>query len=216
MYQYIFQLLFLLNNPQYFNNIEQKNVFKKEFNEAYSNQKYKKAIEIYEIIEKTSKIIEPELRINAAQAYFITRDTLKARKNYDFLHDLPNKKQAGLTENQLGLLAIFKGDSNKALKYFQKAIIENPEANEARFNFELIRKLYKPKFNYSPPPPSNTPQNNKQDIIASDQKDEKLDEYKSKKISKEKSLQLLNELKNTETIFYSNKKNTSAKNEKDW
>jgi tetratricopeptide (TPR) repeat protein len=195
MYQFIFQLLFLLSNPQYFNNIEQKNVFKKEFNEAYSKQKYKKAIEIYEIIEKTSKIIEPELRINAAQAYFITDDTLKARKNYDVLHDLSNKKQASLTENQLGLLAIFKGDSTKALKYFQKAIIEDPDAFEARYNFELIRKLYKPKFNYIPPPPSATPQNSKQDIIASDQKEEKLDEYKSNKISKEKSLQLLNEKK---------------------
>ena len=149
MYQYIFQLLFILFNPQYFNNIEQKNIFKNEFNQAYSNQKYKKAIEIYEIIEKTSKIIEPELRINAAQAYFITRDTLNARKNYDYLHDLPNKKQTALTENQLGLLAIFQGDSSKALSYFQKAIIEDPDAIEARYNFELVRKLYKPKFNFS-------------------------------------------------------------------
>ncbi len=214
MYQYIFQLLFILFNPQYFNNIEQKNIFKVEFNEAYANQKYKKAIEIFEIIEKTSKIIEPELRINAAQAYFITRDTLKARKNYDFLHELPNKKQTALTENQLGLLAIFKGDSSKALAYFQKAILEDPDAVEARYNFELIRKLYKPKFNYSPPPPQSTKSN--QEIVASEQKDEKLDEYKSNKISKEKSLQLLNELKNTEAIFYSNKKNTSSKTLKDW
>lgn len=217
MYQYIFQILLWLFSPQYFKNIEQKNLYKTQFNQAYKSREYKKAIEIFETISKTSKIIEPELRIQAAQAYFITNDTLNAKKNYLELENGSDLKQNALINNQLGLLAVLRGDSSSGLKLFQKAIVNQPNLHQARYNYELIYKLYKPRKTPSPPPISTENKKTQdQKTIASDEKIDKLDTYKSEKISKEKALQLLNDLKNSEKIIYSSKKNTSEKSKKDW
>jgi tetratricopeptide (TPR) repeat protein len=200
MYQFIYHIIYFLINPQFFTNIEQKNTFKTEFNLAFRKGDFKKSIAVFEEIEKVNRLIEPELRLDAAHAYFVTNDTLNARINYEHTQDLPNALQASQSCNQLGVLAIIRGDSTAGLKYFKKAIEKNIDLEQARYNYELISKLYK--------------QN--QEILASDKKEQDLDEYTSKKISKEKALQLLEDLKNSEVKILLSKKNSKQNLEKDW
>lgn len=205
----------MLMQPQYFTNIEQKNTYKKNFDIAYSSKDYKKAILNFNILESTTRIIEPELRINAAQSYFIIGDTLNARKNYEILKDIPDETQSALTSNQLGVLAAMNKDSSLSLKYFKNAIEKKNDFEIARYNYELINKLWHSKNR-------NSPQNNNQSkvpnsqVIASNLKEDKLDEYKSKKISKEKALQILEDLKNSEQSYFATYKKSLKKNEKDW
>lgn len=213
MYQYIFQILFYILNPQYFSNIDQKNQFKTQFKNYYETKQYKKATEAFEILDKTTRIIDPELRIDAAQAYFKIKDFKNAKENYLKLQDLTNKPQSALVFNQLGLIACFQKDSTAALKYFVKSIENDPSINTARYNYEFIKKVYNPKSFI--PPVSQTIAQNKQ-IVASDKKEALLDEYKSKKISKDKALQLLENLRISEQIYLKPAKNTSQKDTKDW
>jgi hypothetical protein len=84
---------------------------------------------------------------------------------------------------------------------------------QARYNYELISKLYKPKAS---PPPEQQQSKQNQEILASDKKEQDLDEYTSKKISKEKALQLLEDLKNSEIKILISKKNSKQNLEKDW
>jgi tetratricopeptide (TPR) repeat protein len=213
MYQFIYHIIYFLINPQFFTNIEQKNTFKKDFNVAFKKGDYKKSIAIFEEIEKVNRLIEPELRLDAAHAYFVTNDTLHARINYEHTQDLPNALQASQSCNQLGVLAITRGDSSEGLKYFKKAIGKNIDLEQARYNYELISKLYKPKAS---PPPEQQQSKQNQEILASDKKEQDLDEYTSKKISKEKALQLLEDLKNSEIKILISKKNSKQNLEKDW
>ena len=213
MFQYIYHIIFILINPQYFTNIEQKNLLKTSFNESFSKKKYTQAIATFEKIEKISKLIEPELRIDASNAYFICKDTLKARINYEHLLNAHNPLQMSQALNQLGSLAVLHKDSAKALEFYRRALEVNNEMREARFNYELIKNLYKPKF--TPPPPKESNKTNR-NIQASDKKEEEFDQYKSKNISKERALQLLEDLKTSEMKIMMNKKNTQKKIEKNW
>jgi|688.fasta_scaffold303217_2 tetratricopeptide (TPR) repeat protein len=213
MYQFIYHIIYFLINPQFFTNIEQKNTFKNEFNVAFKKGDFRKSIAIFEEIEKVNRLIEPELRLDAAHAYFVTNDTLNARINYEHTQDLPNALQASQSCNQLGVLAITRGDSSEGLKYFKKAIGKNIDLEQARYNYELISKLYKPKAS---PPPEQQQSKQNQEILASDKKEQDLDEYTSKKISKEKALQLLEDLKNSEIKILISKKNSKQNLEKDW
>ena len=213
MFQYIYHIIFILINPQYFTNIEQKNQLKTSFNQSFSQKKYTDAIRIFEKIEKVSKLIEPELRIDASNAYFIKKDTLKARLNYEHLLNVHNPLQLSQALNQLGSLAVLQKDSAKALDYYKRALEVNNESREARFNYELIKSLYKPKFKPPPPPKSKDTNSN---IEASDKKEEEFDQYKSKNISKERALQLLEDLKTSEMKVKMNKKNSNKKIEKNW
>jgi hypothetical protein len=213
MYQFIYHLIFILINPQYFTNIEQKNVLKVEFSKDFNSKKYKNAIDTFEKIEKVSKLIEPELRLDAAHAYFIIKDTLKARKNYELAVDLPDNKYSSEALNQLGTLAVLNGDSAKGLEYYKNAIIKDNMTHEARYNYELIKRLYKPKF--TPPPPQQNEKQNRR-IEASIDKEEEFDQYKSNNISKQKALQLLDDLKNSEAKAVLPSKKSYKKSEKDW
>ena len=213
MFQFIYHILFFLINPQFFTNIEQKNNFKKEFNEAFARKDFRNAAIIFEKIENVNRLIEPELRLDAAHAYFSLNDTLNARINYEASKDLPNVLEASQAQNQLGILALMNGDSAKSLIYFKSAIEKNADLMQARYNYELISKLYKPKTS-SKPKQENQFQNN--EIIASDKKEKEFDQYKSNKISKEKALQLLDDLKNSEKKILMSGKNSKPNLEKDW
>ncbi|MGL4630347.1 MAG: hypothetical protein ACRCVT_04000 [Leadbetterella sp.] len=212
MVQYIYYLIFLVFNPKYFTQIDQKNNTRVLFNQAYAKNDYTKALKIYTGIKESGRSIEPELRINAAQAYFFIQDTLNSRINYQVLRDNSNPKVASLTDNQLGVLATYNKDTLKALRYLQSSIEKNPEDEESRFNFELLRKLYKKKYN--PTPPVNSTQNGQ--VVSSINKDQELEAYKSEKISKERAIQMLNTLKNQESFYQPSQKNTSKKSEKNW
>ncbi|MCP9767462.1 hypothetical protein EGI22_06030 [Lacihabitans sp. LS3-19] len=213
MYQFIYHIVFFLLNPQFFGNIEQQNTLKKEFNEVLLKGEFAKAIGIFEQIENVNRLIEPELRLDVAHAYFAVNDTLNARINYEYLQDNPNNIQAAQAKNQLGILALMKGDSALALKLFKSSMEKNIDNEKARFNFELISRIYHPKF--SPPPPQQD-QKQSQEIIASEEKEKELDQYTSNKISKEKALQLLEDLKNSEMKVLISGKNSKKKVEKDW
>jgi hypothetical protein len=213
MYQFIYHIIYFLINPQFFTNIEQKNTYKSEFNLAFRKGDFKKSIAVFKEIEKVNRLIEPELRLDAAHAYFVTNDTLNARINYEHTEDLPNPLQSSQSCNQLGVLAIIRGDSSMGLKYFKKAIEKNTDLEQARYNYELISKLFKPK---SSPPPEQQKNNQNQEIKASEKKEKELDQYTSNKISNEKALQLLEDLKNSEVKILLSQKNSKQNLEKDW
>jgi tetratricopeptide (TPR) repeat protein len=213
MYQFIFEILLLVFSPQYYQNIEQKNIYKREFNTAFEKKDYKNAIKYFKILEQTSPIIEPELRLNASQAYYFLGEINASKKQFLQLEQSNIKGSATLKENQLGIIATLQKDSTKALMHFRKAIEIDPDAEEASYNFELLSKIYKPKRRLSPPP---IMQNSPQNVQASNLKEDVLETKPEEKISREKALQLLDDLKNTELIYYKSKKNTGSKSKKDW
>jgi tetratricopeptide (TPR) repeat protein len=213
VYQFIYHIIYILINPQYFINVEQKNDLKVEFNLSFREKDYEKAIDLYIKLNAISNQLEPELKLNAANSYYILNDTLNARLTYENVLSAPDIRKSALAYNQLGALAIKRNDTLRGLEYFKKAIEQNPDFEVARYNYELMKILYKPK-NYLPPPPNFSPENVK--VESSEEKIEELELYQSKNISKEKALQLLDDLKYSEKKISIKSKNSKRKIEKDW
>jgi tetratricopeptide (TPR) repeat protein len=150
MHFFIYYIVFFLLNPQFYINIEQKNQYIDEFNRSMTGGDYKRAIQIFEKLDAVHRVIDSHLRLDAAHAYFAMGDTSRARLNYEFSKDINDPEQSSVSRNQLGILALMRGDSSLAINYFKSSIEKNVDLSEAKFNYELISRLYNPK---SPPTP---------------------------------------------------------------
>ena len=212
MHFFIYYIIYLVLNPQFYENIKQKNQHIEEFNQAIEWKDYRKAVNIFEKIDAVYRDIDANLRMNAAHAYFQLKDTLNARINYDQIKNLSDPVQSAYARNQLGVLALQRGDSATAISYFKEAIERNDQLKEAKFNFELISRLYNPPSNESllPQPPAN------QDVEVSDEREDELNEYQPENISKDMALQLLENLRVSEKRGLISKKKSNQKMEKDW
>ena len=211
MHFFIYYIIFFLLNPQFYINIEQKNQYIDEFNRSMNLEDYTRAIKVFEKLEAVHRVIDSHLRLDAAHAYFALGDTSKARLNYEFSKDINDTEQSSVSRNQLGILALMRGDSALAISYFKSSIEKDVTLSEAKFNYELISRLYRPK---SPPTPLDEEQNEKVEI--SDQREQDLAEYKSENITKERALQLLDNLRLSESKGLISGKNSTDKIEKDW
>jgi hypothetical protein len=210
MHFFIYYIVFFLLNPQFYINIEQKNKYI-EFNSSMKQADFKRAIQVFERLDAVHRVIDSHLRLSAAHAYFALGDTSKARLNYEYSQDISDPVQSSISRNQLGILALMRGDSSLAINYFKSSIEKNIALSEAKFNYEFISRIYNPK---SPPTPLSEEQNDKVEV--SDQREQDLGEYTSENISKERALQLLDNLRISERKGLPSVKNSKGKIEKDW
>ena len=211
MYSFVYYIILILLNPQLYLNIEQKNKFIEDFNRSMQASNYKGAVESFEVLQSIDRVIDSHLRLVAAHAYLALNDTTNARINYEFSQDISNKDQSSISRNQLGILALMRGDSATAISYFRSAIERNSDLKEAKFNFELISSLYNPSS-----PPQHVENESSEQVVLSEERQKELEEYESEKISKERALQLLDNLRISETKGIVSKKISENKIEKDW
>lgn len=211
MHFFIYYIIFFLLNPQFYTNIEQKNRYIDEFNHKMEARDFKGAIAVFERLEEVHRVIDIHLRLDAAHAYFALGDTSAARINYEFSRDLSDPGQSSVSRNQLGILALMRKDTATALNFFRSAIERDNRLKEARFNYELISRLYQGK---TPQAPLEQEQNTQ--VATSDEREEELDRYVSENISRERALQLLDNLRISESKGMIPGKNSDQKIEKDW
>lgn len=211
MHFFIYYIIFFLLNPQFYTNIEQKNRYIDDFNRKMEARDFKGAIAVFERLEEVHRVIDIHLRLDAAHAYFAAGDTSAARINYELSRDLSDPGQSSVSRNQLGILALMRKDTATALDFFRSAIERNNGLKEARFNYELISRLYRRSM---PPQPLEEERNTQ--VIHSDEREEELDRYVSENISRERALQLLDNLRISESKGMIPGKNSDQKIEKDW
>lgn len=211
MHFFIYYIIFFLLNPQFYTNIEQKNRYIDDFNRKMEARDFKGAIAVFERLEEVHRVIDIHLRLDAAHAYFAAGDTSAARINYELSRDLSDPGQSSVSRNQLGILALMRKDTATALDFFRSAIERNNSLQEARFNYELISRLYRKKT-----PPRPLEEDRSTQVVTSDEREEELERYISENISRERALQLLDNLRISESKGVIPKKNSHQKIEKDW
>lgn len=211
MYWFIYYIILLLLNPQFYFNIEQKNKYIEDFNRSMQSSDYKGAIESFEVLQAIDKVVDANVRLMAAHAYFAQGDTLNARLNYEFSKDNSNPEQSSISRNQLGILALIRKDSSEAIRLFKSAIEKDITMSEAKYNFELISRLYNPSS-----PPRAVEEEMSERVIQGQERQKDMDEYQSENISKEKALQLLDNLRISEQKGNVSQKISKQKIEKDW
>lgn len=124
-----------------FNKIAHTNRLKNEADVAFHRKAYQEAANIYDSLLTHFGLKEEKLRLNYAHALFKKGDRKKAFTEYEKLTGSEDIKVASNAFQQLGLIMVLRGKNEKALGYFKEALKTDPLNEQARFNYELLKKL---------------------------------------------------------------------------
>ena len=164
--------------------IGKANSLKSEAKEAYQKGDYKKAIEKYRYLVDSLQVTEEEVRLNLANAYFETNDTINTFQNYQPLTQSTNSKIRSVAHQQLGVLANRQGKFEEALASFKQALKADPTNEGARYNYEMVKRKLEEQKKKEEEQKKQDP--NKKDKNEDQKKEEKKDQNKEKQDQQDK------------------------------
>lgn len=139
--KYLIITILLLAPVNDINKIAKKNELKKQAKEAYADGNFKKAIETYHFLLDSMGVDEDGIKLNLANAYYQSADTTSAINYYDQLTASDNHKIASVAYQQRGIIKNKQKKHKPALEDFKHALRKNPYNEEARYNYEILKKL---------------------------------------------------------------------------
>ncbi len=174
------------------NKIGKANKLKDEAKKAYLAGDYKTAVTKYKYLKDTLGVNEEEVNMNLANAYFQLNDTTNATNSYLPLTQSSSPKIKSWANQQAGVVANRQGKYEEALNYFKQALKAEPNNDQARYNYELVKKKLEEKKkqdqkqnqdknNQEKKDDQNKDQQNKDKKDQKDQKDKKDDQNKDQK-----------------------------------
>lgn len=164
------------------------NSLKSEAKEAYKKGDYKKAIEKYRYLVDSLSVTEDEVRLNLANAYFEANDTVNTLQRYQPLTQSSNTKIRSVAHQQMGVLANRQGKFEEALASFKQALKANPANEDARYNYEMVKKKLEEQKKKEEEQKKQDPnkQDKNEDQKKEENKDQKQDQNKDQKDQKDK------------------------------
>lgn len=125
--------------------IAKVNKIKKEAKEAYNTGDYKSASEKYSFLLDSMKVQDDNVRLNLANAYYQLRDTTNALNGYNDLIGSSNRVVKSVAHQQLGVMSNRDKNLDQAIAHFKNALKANPNNEDARYNYELLKKIKEKK-----------------------------------------------------------------------
>lgn len=125
--------------------ISKINNAKSEAKKAYLAGDFKKAAEKYTYLIDSVGVREDEVMMNLANSYFHLNDTARAISSFQPLTMSSNPRLKSIANQQLGVLSNRDGKFEEALNYFKQALKANPANEDARFNYEMVKKKLEEK-----------------------------------------------------------------------
>ena len=116
------------------------NTLKSEAKKAYLGGDYKTAVEKYKYLVDSLGVKEDEVLLNLANSYFELQDTTNISNAYLPLTQSNNSKIKSVASQQLGVAANRQGKFEEALNHFKQALKADPANEDARFNYEIVKK----------------------------------------------------------------------------
>jgi Ca-activated chloride channel family protein len=152
--------------------ISMVNRLKSEAKKAYLAGDMKNAIEKYKFLVDSLHVDEEEVEMNLANAYFNLNDTAFALNRYQPLSVSRNSKINSRANQQMGVVTNRQGKFEEALSYFKQAMKSEPNNEQARYNYEMVKKKLEEQKKQEQ---QNKDKNNqdKKDDQKKDQKDQK-------------------------------------------
>jgi tetratricopeptide (TPR) repeat protein len=226
----LYILIWVLDNTSY-QKVSARNKAEVEGESAFYQKNYQLAAKQYKKVSVNSFAPKPEVLLNTAHSFFEAKDTLNARKIYTKLTKINNPDIASVSNQQLGYLACQKGDSARAIEYFKMAVLLKPDNEQARFDYELAKKLYHPKENNNkknPPKKDEEPKDkkdkeqqgdkskseqSKKETQKNDSQQQMLKTLKDYGLTPEKAKMILEAMKNNDTQYIQQRQNAMHKKE---
>lgn len=127
----------VLTDPIRLNKI---NTAKEEAKKAFQAGDYSTALQKYKYLVDSMGVKEDEVLLNMAHAYYLDKDTTQAFTTYQSVATSPQKTIRSKAQLQMGVMANQQGRAEEALNYFKQALKENPANEDARYNYEMLKK----------------------------------------------------------------------------
>lgn len=181
-YAVLIVLVFLIDPGK----IGKVNNAKSEAKKAYQAGEYETAVRQYKTLIDSLGVKEDEVSMNLAHSYFHLNDTLNANNAYLPLTNSNNSKIKSVANLQLGVMANRLGKFEEALNYFKNALKADPTNEEARFNYEIVKKKLEEKKKQEEQQQQNKDQKKDDQKKEDEKKDEKKDQKDNKDNKDEK------------------------------
>ena len=186
------------------------NSTKADAKKAYLAGDYKTAVEKYTYLVDSAGVREDEVMMNLANSYFHLNDTSSAVSAFQPLTMSNNPRLKSIANQQLGVLSNRKGNFEEALNYFKQALRANPGNDDARFNYEMVKKkLEEQKKNEQKNQDKNKDKQEQQDKEKQDKQDQQKKEQDQQQKDQQKKDQENKEKQDQE------KKDQEEKDKKD-
>lgn len=135
-------VIFLVINPlNDLDKIAKINKAKKEAEQAYLAEDYSLANAKYLYLRDSLGVTDDNLLLNLANTQFILEDSASALNSYSGLKGSPDKEISSIAHQQLGAMQFNNKKYEEALNHYKAALKENPGNADARYNYELLKKL---------------------------------------------------------------------------
>ncbi len=122
------------------NDIATVNKLKKEAETAYLAGDYASAAQTYTILTDSLGVLEDKLFLNLGHSLFQQGDSAQAFSQYQRLVNTKEKPLKSVAFNQMGIISNKPDDRNAALNFFKEALKADPTNEEARYNYQLVKK----------------------------------------------------------------------------
>lgn len=133
----LFIMLAVITDPA---RIGKVNRAKDAAKKAYLAGDYKTAVRYYQYLTDSLNVQEEEVLLNLAHAHFQLNDTSSAKAVYQRLTAGSTPAIRSTAQQQLGVLANRSGKTEEALTHFKEALKADPTNDDARYNYELVKK----------------------------------------------------------------------------
>jgi hypothetical protein len=149
-------ILFLFLGIGNFQHIAERNEHSQKAAASYRQGNYAAAVKNYEFLVYEIGDPDPSLLLNLAHAYRKNHQPEKAQKAYEKCLKNPDSKLRSIAWEQLGTLQAKVPDYKKALTFYKRALVADPQNEQARYNYEMLKKYLRenPEEQNKIPPPA--------------------------------------------------------------
>ena len=148
-------LLFLFLGIGDLRNIAERNTRNQQAATAFAQGDYATAVKHFEFLVNELGEQDPRLLLNLAHAYRKNNQLDKAQKAYEKCLKNPNAWLRSIAWEQLGTLQAKLPDYRKALTFYKRALVADASNEQARYNYEMLKKYLREnpeEANKMPPP----------------------------------------------------------------
>ncbi|MEM9340662.1 MAG: hypothetical protein AAGA66_18155, partial [Bacteroidota bacterium] len=135
---------FLSKDPR---DVAKINELKREAERAFLDGSHQIALDKYVLLRDSLGVDEDEIKLNIAHAQYQLDDTASAKSSYSRLSTSTNKQLQSIAYQQLGVMSKENGKLDVALQQLKSAIKADPTNQEARYNYEVVKKLLEEQEN---------------------------------------------------------------------
>lgn len=116
------------------------NKLKKEAEAAYLAGNYAQASQAYTMLTDSLGVVEDKLFLNLGHSLFQQGDSAQAFSQYQRLINTAEKDLKSVAFNQMGIISNKPGERQSALSFFKEALKADPTNQEARYNYQLVKR----------------------------------------------------------------------------